>query len=323
RYKFIDFYKFIGITLMIMGHVGFGSEFDKFIHAFHMPLFFIASGFCFSGGRPFRDFLRKKVKSILVPYFVFSLISFLALRKINEIRLSSMQHVVWINNDGTPIAGVWFLTALFFANIVYYWIDKISDNNVKWFVVVVFFLLGASLESWVEITIPWSIAPGMVGILFLHVGKCSKEMKRDIAPTWSLALGIGVTTVLIFINDHVNIRISHYDYLALFFFNAVLMCVLILIASERIENAISESRIFSLSCSIGMNSICYLVLNQMAIRYSCVFVDSMPENATWGGIRPVIILVLSYVVMYFVTELITRTGLCILIGQKYTKKGSI
>mgnify|MGYP007030225338 CR=1 FL=1 len=32
---------------MIMGHVGFGGHFDKWIHAFHMPMFFFVSGMFF------------------------------------------------------------------------------------------------------------------------------------------------------------------------------------------------------------------------------------------------------------------------------------
>lgn len=41
----IDILKAIGIVLMIMGHIGFGGIFDYWIHSFHMPMFFIMSGF--------------------------------------------------------------------------------------------------------------------------------------------------------------------------------------------------------------------------------------------------------------------------------------
>ena len=40
-----DILKGLGILLMIMGHVGFGELFSKYIHAFHMPLFFLISGY--------------------------------------------------------------------------------------------------------------------------------------------------------------------------------------------------------------------------------------------------------------------------------------
>ena len=44
RVEYIDLFRAIGIILMIMGHIKFGSHFDKWIHAFHMPMFFFISG---------------------------------------------------------------------------------------------------------------------------------------------------------------------------------------------------------------------------------------------------------------------------------------
>ncbi len=47
RIDYVDLFRGVGIILMIMGHIGFGSKFDYFIHAFHMPMFFFISGFFF------------------------------------------------------------------------------------------------------------------------------------------------------------------------------------------------------------------------------------------------------------------------------------
>lgn len=44
RIEYIDIFRAFGIILMIMGHVKFGSIFNKWIHAFHMPMFFFISG---------------------------------------------------------------------------------------------------------------------------------------------------------------------------------------------------------------------------------------------------------------------------------------
>lgn len=45
RIGYIDFLRGFGIICMVMGHIGFGTLFDKLIHCFHMPMFFIISGF--------------------------------------------------------------------------------------------------------------------------------------------------------------------------------------------------------------------------------------------------------------------------------------
>ena len=46
----IDIFRCFGILLMILWHIGFGDLFDHYIHAFHMPMFFVVSGMFFDGG---------------------------------------------------------------------------------------------------------------------------------------------------------------------------------------------------------------------------------------------------------------------------------
>lgn len=45
RKTHIDYAKFIGIYLMILCHAGFQNQLTVWIYAFHMPLFFILSGY--------------------------------------------------------------------------------------------------------------------------------------------------------------------------------------------------------------------------------------------------------------------------------------
>ena len=60
RVEYIDIFRAIGIILMIMGHVGFGDRFDYFIHAFHMPMFFIISGLFYKNNIETKQFIKKK-----------------------------------------------------------------------------------------------------------------------------------------------------------------------------------------------------------------------------------------------------------------------
>lgn len=77
RIEYIDVFRAFGIILMIMGHIWFGVWFDKFIHAFHMPMFFIISGYfckCDEVEEKFKFWLKyviKEAKALLVPYWVF------------------------------------------------------------------------------------------------------------------------------------------------------------------------------------------------------------------------------------------------------------
>ena len=61
--------KGFGILLVILGHLGVGPL-GAWIYSFHMPMFFFLSGYCFHIRTPFVAFLRRKLKTMVVPYFL-------------------------------------------------------------------------------------------------------------------------------------------------------------------------------------------------------------------------------------------------------------
>ena len=77
RVDYLDIARCIGIILMVMGHIGFKKKFTYFIHGFHMPMFFIISGYLFTlkhqEDLPFKEYLIKKFKSLIIPYISFGI----------------------------------------------------------------------------------------------------------------------------------------------------------------------------------------------------------------------------------------------------------
>ena len=72
----VNYLKALGISLMVLGHSGIIDHEISFIYMFHMPLFFIASGYCFKEkylSAP-RQYLYNKVKGIYWPYVKWSLL---------------------------------------------------------------------------------------------------------------------------------------------------------------------------------------------------------------------------------------------------------
>lgn len=65
----IDILKGIGIILVVIGHNSSGVL-RNFIYTFHMPLFFIISGFLFSK-KNIKDYLMNSFQRLLIPYFLF------------------------------------------------------------------------------------------------------------------------------------------------------------------------------------------------------------------------------------------------------------
>lgn len=123
-----------GILLVVLGHCDYGAlqrpAWAVWIYSFHMPLFMFISGYllcygCEKRGLSFvqmvchRDFLWKKVRRLLVPYFLISTLAFLpkvllsrfAMRSI-DFSLCSYVHMLAYPSDNV-ILFFWFLPTLF------------------------------------------------------------------------------------------------------------------------------------------------------------------------------------------------------------------
>ena len=132
RIVYIDLAKAICIILVVVGHYcppgcpGWWSAIVQFIYSFHMPLFMFASGFVYiatkKDGEKYSDFIVKKIKRLMVPYFVVSAC-------IIGIKLITESHL-YVQNPKTvmsfakmfyyPEAGyfLWFIWALWWMFVI-------------------------------------------------------------------------------------------------------------------------------------------------------------------------------------------------------------
>ena len=74
----LDVLKGLAITFMVVGHAMPGSAFNHFIQEFHMPVFFMASGFFFASNKVdsfggLYNVMRKKIVALFVPYAIWTL----------------------------------------------------------------------------------------------------------------------------------------------------------------------------------------------------------------------------------------------------------
>lgn len=135
RIKWIDTAKAIGILLVVIGHLdGLPFTVKKIIYSFHMPLFFIISGYLFNENYVYSSFfvfLFKRIKTLLVPYYFFGVLSipyfliynFLFSEEIFKFDvivgfLLGSRSKLWINT------ALWFFMALFICNILFWILYK-------------------------------------------------------------------------------------------------------------------------------------------------------------------------------------------------------
>ena len=148
RMEYIDMMKGFAMILVILGHIWYIPQPLKIcIYFFHIPLFFFLSGFTFSIKKytSFKPFFMKKFKTIMLPYFLLNTGVFMfksimlypenilkidILYFIKALLLADRLHIYY---------QLWFLTSLFLAELVSYFVVKFSNNFKKW--ILSFFLL--------------------------------------------------------------------------------------------------------------------------------------------------------------------------------------
>lgn len=225
RDKTLDIVKGIGIFLVVLGHTS--DILHDWIYSFHMPLFFMLSGIFHKNGKNYKEFLKKKIKNIIIPYFIFGILLLLfwffigrffgesAIRKTplincligflysNEISgISSMEFAPYI----------WFLTCLFIIQNLFYFILKFKINKKNFIVVgVVFIIISEILEIFVKIPLPWNFGRALKDIFFYGIGYFYADyLKEKICLKKDLLLG----TILFFSNIVVYFLLNNKNYLS-------------------------------------------------------------------------------------------------------------
>ena len=130
RISYIDMAKGIGILLVVFGHSSFpSSNINQWISSFHMPLFFLLSGILLAHTNAHElemgNLAKKKARSILIPYFSFSILSMIFSAILDAASFKAylpnalLQTVVFYG-----ISVLWFLPALFFGEMIFLFIRK-------------------------------------------------------------------------------------------------------------------------------------------------------------------------------------------------------
>lgn len=290
RNNSIDILKGVGITLMIMGHIGFGGKFDRYIHSFHMPLFFIVSGYLYSEKRevPIKVLLLNKVKRFLVPYIFFAIVNYVCWLFVNIKKsniFAPLGHLIWHNTEKLPICGaIWFLTAIFWTEVIYIVIQRTVKNRVAKEIIIWGLSVGISIvQSYISFTLPLSIDIGIVCMGFYHVGHILRRIETTLLLNYMVTFKFNKgkiiplmivvmlsNFVLTFVTPYINVKMRWYGIVPAFWGNAILGTIgfyLLALIIDHEEQFPFVIKIGSLLATMGKNSIVFLGFNQLLILF--------------------------------------------------------
>lgn len=157
RLKYIDIAKVILICCLLYGHMlviarweGMDDSVLQLIsksvplyNSFFMQTFFLITGFCSSFQKDFKSFLWGNLKSLIIPSILLVTFSKYLLAAIFAHRFDTAPLLGL--TDWLIDSGPWFVISLFWAKILYFFINKLSIHQQA-FLIIILYLSGIALH---------------------------------------------------------------------------------------------------------------------------------------------------------------------------------
>ena len=184
RFDYLDIAKGLGILAVVWAHIMLVGWSHKIIYAFHMPFFFFVSGMLFKREKytSFGDFLKKRAKRLLVPYFIYAIGSYVlwaGLKYVThepfEVILKPLPQILIAQGSGYFIpfnSALWFIPCLFLVEIMYFFKTSKDWLNVllTLFCAAISFILGAIYGDKYWLLLPYNFDAALIALPFYCLG---------------------------------------------------------------------------------------------------------------------------------------------------------
>ena len=206
RIEYVDIARGIAIISVILGHLS-NSSLNRFVFTYHLPCFFIITGYFMSDKQSIKYFFLRKVRTLLVPY-VFACAGIILCGTFFAFCKHGAEHAL-------NTAEKWFLSSLFGSGVKIDLFGGVSPIGALWFLwatlwgsLLLRFTL--KLNSWARLStialtyivaawstkhfwLPFSIQMGCCAALFMYVGYLIRQsqlhllgMPLEVKAAWTI-----------------------------------------------------------------------------------------------------------------------------------------
>lgn len=214
RIEWVDIVKGFGILFVMLGHSMLSKADAVWMYSFHLGMFFFCTGYTFHPERyaTLGALCKSRVKSILLPYAVYSVIWLVFETTVSTVhdRAFSMglflQRTagIFLQMRGTDYHGnCWFLPAIFLMDVLFYLVLKATKENamLRHIISAAAMLAGFCYISFLAPTVPIPWHPDIVLMVMIIVDfgytVREKEIPLNRLPVVAAAavLSIGLTVL--------------------------------------------------------------------------------------------------------------------------------
>lgn len=320
--------KAILISTVVLAHSNhMPYEIGKIIYWFHMPCFFILSGFFFKMPEltkiAVQEWIVKKAKKMLIPCLVYFLICTVFDGPLN------IKKIIYFLYGGKMVGGVyWFITVLFLSHIAMLIVLSKFRIKVQWCLILFMYTAGViwsnlmvpdSIAGYpMYLRFPWNADVVLVALPYVYIGYKLRDIikRKNVRKTVYLAAGIGAlgiisVTASLFMLGHLNflidMRYSVYKNWLLTLVIPICFFVVLLLLSKVLEKI-----------PVINNVLFYVGDASLIIMYLHLMIKDNIVIPVWGeGYSIWLYLLVSIVIsmgVYFISKLNALTN-CLLNGK--------
>ena len=325
RIEWIDMAKGYGIICVIIGHIA-TPGITVWIYTYHIPLFFFLSGYLLHSHYSMGEFLKRKVKSLIIPYFCLSIIVIFHELFFNKgldydlLDVSKEVCLFIIQERHTPL---WFIASLFCSNLIIFLIYKFFHDfrlrvciiSFLAFVIYLYWTIGGN-------ALPWNVDIALFLLPFMMIAKemhdsnnvnCYFERKKQFL-IWGFILG--------------NLLIGGFNYyltgrkVDLYYedVNIVLLTYLAAICGIFVIIILSQMKTIRLISYIGNNSLLIfawhlIVYNWLGRLYDYLGIFQTPLPLYMIIVRDFVSLFLILLILIPINEMILHSRFKFVLGR--------
>ncbi|MFF3865527.1 acyltransferase family protein [Micromonospora sp. NPDC001898] len=223
----VDLLRVVGIAAVVVGHVWSDSVTRAAVYTWHVPLFFLLTGYFWTPGRPLHGELRKRWRTLGLPYVTWFLLLFAALAVADaatgEAAEGAFRSALWGGTAAVrPFSAFWFVSVLLLIAVAYRWLERFPAA-VTWAVA-----LGGLVAAHLA---PGAVTAGPLGVflvpaclVFVLAGRLLRRFRERVPVGLAAAmLALGVVLVATGLSTPLDVKAGDFGRPVLGVLTAVLI----------------------------------------------------------------------------------------------------
>lgn len=309
RLKYIDFIKGIAIMLVVFGHIPHkeNNHFVIWIYSFHIPLFFILSGYLISYRKNNYSF-KKLFNTLIYPYFTLSflsisfsfILSIIANKKFIDLPIA-IQKTIFLDGYST----LWFLPSLFLAETIFHLVKKFFSKKE-----FIFYIIILVLTSYFSDVIDFRnysflnvFNRALIGSIFIYIGYLLEKVifkKHYLLNVLSLFF-IFLNLFICNLNGNVDLHFSIINNPILYYLFSITTSFSILYLCKNIYEKFSLN--LKLTQYIGNNSMIIMATHLPFLILGLVYsLCNINNNSIKSAVVFVIVMVIELIIIFFTNK---------------------